>query len=145
MSDRTPRELETRTNTERKRTWSPPSLLPNPRPEDGYGFRYVRKSMMGQEDETNMLSKQEEGWVPVRREDHPELQTSGKTTGLVEIGGLVLCKMPSEMIDQRNAYYRRITDAQTASVDSNLMKENDPRMPLFSERKSTSSRGRRGD
>lgn len=142
MSDRTPREQQTRTNTERRR-WSPPSLLPNPRAEDGYGFRYIRKSMMGQLDEKNMLSAQEEGWVPVRREDYPELQANGKTTGLVEIGGLVLCKMPSDMIEQRNAFYRNKTESQANAIDANLMRENDPRMPLFSERKSTSSRGKR--
>jgi hypothetical protein len=87
-----------------------------------------------------MMSKQEEGWETVRREDHSELQTPGKTGGLVEIGGLVLCKTPQEFVDQRNAHYRNITEVQAAAVDANLMKDNDPRMPLFSERKSTTSR-----
>jgi hypothetical protein len=90
-----------------------------------------------------MVSKQDEGWVPIKREDHPELQHSGKTSGLVEMGGLVLSKMPSDMVGQRNEYYRKKTDDQTAAVDANLMRENDPRMPLFSERKSTTTRGKR--
>jgi len=143
MADRTPRELETREQGVRRKAWTPPSTLPNPNKEDGYSYRYIRKSILGQADDRNMMSKQEEGWIPVKREEHPELQYSGKTTGLVEIGGLVLCKTPTEFVDQRNQWFRNHTEAQTQAVDANLMKENDPRMPLFSERKSTMSRGRR--
>jgi hypothetical protein len=143
MADRTPRDQETREQGIRKRAWTPPSLLPNPNREEGYSYRWIRKSILGQADDRNMMSKQDEGWVPVKREDHSELQYPGKTTGLVEIGGLVLCKTPEEFVDQRNQYFRDHTDAQTRAVDANLMKENDPRMPLFSERKSTTSRGRR--
>jgi hypothetical protein len=140
MADRTPRDQETRATFERKKSWSPPSSLPDVRKEHGYGYRWIRKSLIGKEDDRNMMSKQEEGWETVRREDHSELQTPGKTGGLVEIGGLVLCKTPQEFVDQRNAHYRNITEVQAAAVDANLMKDNDPRMPLFSERKSTTSR-----
>jgi hypothetical protein len=143
MADRTPRDQETREQGIRKRAWTPPSLLPSPNREEGYSYRWIRKSILGQSDDRNMMSKQDEGWVPVKREDHSELQYPGKTTGLVEIGGLVLCKTPEEFVDQRNQYFRDHTDAQTRAVDANLMKENDPRMPLFSERKSTTSRGKR--
>ena len=143
MADRTPRDQETREQGIRKKAWTPPSLLPNPNREEGYSYRWIRKSILGQADDRNMMSKQDEGWVPVKREDHSELQYPGKTTGLVEIGGLVLCKTPEEFVDQRNQYFRDHTDAQTRAVDANLMKENDPRMPLFSERKSTTSRGKR--
>ena len=143
MADRTPRDKETREQGIRKRAWTPPSLLPNPKREEGYAYRWIRKSILGQADDRNMMSKQDEGWIPVKREDHSELQYPGKTTGLVEIGGLVLCKTPEEFVEQRTDYVRNQTDAQTRAVDANLMKENDPRMPLFSERKSTTSRGRR--
>jgi hypothetical protein len=140
MADRTPRDQETRATFERKKSWTPPSTLPKVNKDDGYAYRWIRKSIGGKADDQNMMAKQEEGWETVRREDHPELQTPGKTNGLVEIGGLVLCKTPQEFVDQRNAHYRQITETQSASVDANLMKENDPRMPLFSERKSTTSR-----
>ena len=143
MADRTPRDQETREQGIRKRAWTPPSLLPSPNKEEGYAYRWIRKSILGQADDRNMMSKQDEGWIPVKREDHSELQYPGKTTGLVEIGGLVLCKTPEEFVEQRTDYVRNQTDAQTRAVDANLMKENDPRMPLFSERKSTMSRGRR--
>lgn len=143
MAERTPRELETREQVVRRKSWTPPSTLPNPIKEDGYAYRYIRQSILGQPDDRNMMSKQDEGWVPVKREDHPELQFSGKTSGLVEIGGLVLCKTPTEFVEQRNEWFRRHTDDQSNAVDANLMKENDPRMPMFSERKSTTSRSRR--
>ena len=143
MADRTPRDQETREQGIRKRAWTPPSLLPNPKREEGYAYRWIRKSILGQADDRNMMSKQDEGWIPVKREDHSELQYPGKTTGLVEIGGLVLCKTPEEFVEQRTDYVRNQTDAQTRAVDANLMKENDPPMPLLSERKSTTSRGRR--
>ncbi len=143
MADRTPRDQETREQGMRKKAWTPPSLLPNPNKEDGYSYRWIRKSILGQSDDRNMMSKQDEGWVPVKREDHAELQYPGKSTGLVEIGGLVLSKTPTDFVEQRNDYVRNQTDAQTRAVDANLMKENDPRMPLCSERKSTTSRGRR--
>ena len=143
MAERSTRELETREQGTRKKAWTPPSTLPNPNREEGYSYRYIRKSILGQTDDRNMMSKQEEGWIPVKREDHPELQYHGKSSGLVEIGGLVLCKTPTEFVEQRNDWVRGHTDAQTQAADANLMKENDPRMPLFSERKSTTSRGRR--
>ena len=51
------------------------------------------------------------------------------------IGGLMLCKAPKELVEERNDYYSGQTKAQIESVDNNLMRENDPRMPLFHERK----------
>jgi len=144
MSERTPRENQTRLFSERKKAWTPPSLLPTPQARDGLKHRWIRKSILGQADDRNMISKQEEGWTPIQREEYPELHLQGKDSGLVEIGGLVLCSTPEEFVEQRNSYFRQQTDAQTAAVDNNLMKENDPRMPLFSERSSTTSRNRKG-
>lgn len=140
MSNRTPRELETRQNSGKR--WTPPSLLPDPIKEEGYGYRWIRYSTLNQPDDRNISSKRTQGWEPIRLEDHPELQTYGKNSGNVEIGGLVLCKNSQEMIDQRNSYYRKMAEDQAQAVDATLMKENDPRMPLFSDRKSTTSRGR---
>jgi len=144
MSDRTSRDQETRENTGRKRVWAPPTLLPTPNKQDGYSFRYVRTAVAGQADHKNVAAKHSEGWEPVRIEDHPELQTFGKTSGNLEIGGLMLCKTPTEMVDQRNAYYTDVTRKQAQAVDANLMRENDPRMPIFSEKSSTTSRSGRG-
>jgi hypothetical protein len=54
----------------------------------------------------------------------------------VVIGGLMLCKAPKELAEERTEYFEAQTRAQMESVDNNLMRENDPRMPLFNDRKS---------
>jgi len=88
---------------------------------------------MGNTDPTNVSARFREGWEPVKAEDHPELMLA-QTSGNVEIGGLALCKMPSEMVDQRNSYYQQINRDQMESVEQSYMRENDRRMPKFSER-----------
>ena len=60
----------------------------------------------------------------------------------VEIGGLVLCKAPEELMKQRAAFYAKQTQAQAEAVDNNLMRQNDARMPLFAEKRSSTSFGR---
>jgi hypothetical protein len=144
---RSNRELNTRAKDERPRTWAPPTLLPDPDPEAGYKFRWVRVSTMGQNDPRNVSSKLREGWEPVRAADHPEISMyldndNERYKDNIVVGGLMLCKTPTEMVDQRNDFYQKQADAQMRSVDSNFMRENDPRMPLFSERKSSVTFGR---
>jgi hypothetical protein len=83
-----------------------------------------------------------EGWEPVKATDHPELMIAGSVaTGNVEIGGLMLCKMPTELAQSRKTYYDKQAANQMESVDNSFMRNNDPRMPLFADRKSTTSRG----
>jgi len=55
---------------------------------------------------------------------------------------LLLCKTPIEMVEQRNEYYSAQSKSQTEAVDNNLMRQSDPRMPIFNERKSSSSFGK---
>jgi hypothetical protein len=83
-----------------------------------------------------------DGYAPVKAVDHPELALFGNNaSGNVEIGGLMLCKAPKERIDARSEYYNKQAQNQMDSVDNHFMRNNDPRMPLFADRKSTSSRG----
>ncbi len=138
---RTNRELETREKNMRRRSWQRPELLPTPNPEPGYEFRWIRVSTLGAADPMNVSSKFREGWEPVKASDHPEIQMlvveNDKFKDNVVIGGLMLCKTPTELVEDRNAYYQQQTDAQMSAVDNNFMRENDPRMPLFKERQST--------
>jgi len=133
------RELETRERTVRKKAWSRPEVLPSPNPEPGYEFHWVRVSTQGLVDATNVSSKLREGWEPVKASDHPEITIVAieqeRFKDNVVIGGLMLCKAPKEMVEDRNTYYNDQAQAQMRSVDNNLMRENDPRMPLFNERK----------
>lgn len=132
------RDADTR---ERKvRQWQPAATLPDPDPQPGYIYRWIRTSILGQNDPTNVSGKLREGWEPVRAEDHPEMMLSASPSGNVEIGGLMLCKTPVEFADQRNAFYAKQSKAQMDSVNNTLMRENDPRMPLFREHKSEISR-----
>ena len=71
---REPRDLESRENETRATPWEPANLLPDPEPQDGWSFRWIRTSMIGSSDNTNVSKKFREGWEPVRAEDHPELQ-----------------------------------------------------------------------
>jgi len=133
------RELSTRTRTERKRSWAPPDLLPTPKPEEGYTFHWVRVSTRGEADPMNVSAKLREGWEPVKAADHPEIFVATvedeRFKDNVIIGGLMLCKAPVDFVEDRNAYYNEQAEAQIKSVDNNFMRENDPRMPLFAERK----------
>ena len=133
------RELETRERTVRKKAWTRPTVLPDPTPEDGYTYHWVRISTNGQSDATNVSSKIREGWEPVRAQDHPEIFTDvvsdERFKDNVIVGGLMLCKAPEELVQERNAFYKQQAESQIHSVDNNLMRENDPRMPLFHDRK----------
>tara|TARA_R110000744_G_scaffold1250_2_gene4360 strand:- start:972 stop:1421 length:450 start_codon:yes stop_codon:yes gene_type:complete len=138
-SNRIDREHTTREKSTRKKGWQRPEVLPSPTPETGYDFKWVRVSTQGHVDATNVSSKLREGWEPVRAEDHPEITMvtveNERFKDNVVIGGLMLCKAPKELTQERNDYYEQQTAAQIVSVDNSLMRENDPRMPLFNERK----------
>ena len=139
--NRTPRDLVTREKTARA-VYTPPSLLPDPIPEPGWNFRWIATQVNGQSYAQNVAMRMREGWVPVRAEDHPELMIPGNAAGNVEIGGLMLCKQPSENVQARNAYYNDQASKQEQSVDNTLMRQSDARMPLFNERKSTTTFGK---
>jgi len=140
MADnRLDRELETREKTARKTAWKRPEVLPSPNQEEGYVYRWIRISTRGNVDAMNVSSKLREGWTAVKASDHPEITLvtieNDRFKDNVVIGGLMLCKAPVEMVDERNAYYNQQSESQMSSVDNNLMRENDPRMPLFNDRK----------
>jgi hypothetical protein len=132
---------------ERPKQWMPPELLPSPNPEDGYEFRWIRISTLGTADPGHVSAKLREGWEPVKASEHPEIQIMAtgdkpRFPDSIEIGGLILCKTPKEFVDQRNSYYQRQTEGQMQSVDNAFMRENDPRMPVFKERRSEVKFGR---
>jgi hypothetical protein len=138
---RTPRDLETREKNPTRYVYKPASTLPDPTPDPDYDFFWVAITIAGQEHATNLSQKRRDGWEPVKAVDHPELQVVGNKDGNVEIGGLLLCKAPKEMIESRRRYYDQKAQNQMDSVDNSFMKNNDARMPLFSDRKTTVSKG----
>jgi len=146
MAERNPRELDTRAKAERPKQWMVPDVLPHVNEEPGYAMRWIRVSTLGNADPRNVSMKLQEGWEPVKASDHPETYVAetgaGRFPDSIQIGGLMLCKTPKEFTEQRNAFYQRQADGQMASVDNDYMRESDPRMPLFRERKSEVSFGR---
>ena len=144
--NRIPRDLETRQQEERPKQWQAPELLPEPDKQPGFAYRWIRVSMLNSADPRNLSGKLREGWEPVRAEEQPKFKLlvdpDSRFKDNIEIGGLLLCKTPQELVDQRTAYYENQTQAQTDAVDNNLMRQNDPRMPLFNERKSSTSFGK---
>jgi hypothetical protein len=134
------REQQTREVTEKRpeNIWSAPDLLPSPDPREGWTHRWVRTLIMGNADPMNISKARREGFEPVKAEDYPELMAhasiDGQYKGSIEIGGLVLCRAPTEMMQQRKAHYEKLANQQMESVDNTFMRENDPRMPVFKER-----------
>jgi hypothetical protein len=141
MATRESRDLASRDKNVRA-VYTPSSTLPDPTPEPGYTYRWIATHVLGQSDPTNVSRKLRDGWVPVKADDHPELMLVGnEKTGNVEIGGLMLCKMPSDRVEAMSDYYNNQAKTQMESVDNTFLRQNDPRMPLFSERKSSITRG----
>ena len=144
--NRIARELESRSNKERPKTWQPASTLPEPDRQPGYAYRWIRVSMVGQQDAQNVSSKFREGWEPVRIEEQPQFKMlvdpNSRFKDNIEVAGLLLCKIPEELMTQRREYFAKKNRAQIESVDNNFMRENDPRMPLFREKQSKTSFGK---
>jgi hypothetical protein len=144
--NRKPRSIETRVQAERPKQWAQPELLPEPDKQPGFSYRWVRVATNNQADPRNLSAKLREGWEPVKIEEQPQFQLlvdpNSRFKDNIEIGGLLLCKTPTEFVEQRNEYYAKQSESQSEAVDNNLMRQSDPRMPLFSEKKSSSSFGK---
>ena len=140
-NDRSNRDSKSRDKSART-VYVPPSNLPDPTPDPDYTFRWVATHVLGQPLANNVSLQMRDGYEPVKAVDHPEMALFGNNaSGNVEIGGLMLCKAPKERIQARSEYYNKQAQNQMDSVDNHFMRNNDPRMPLFADRKSTSSRG----
>lgn len=149
MANRTPRESTTRERTERSMEWRPGSALEAPEPPIGYKHRFIRESVMGFDDKTNVHKKRQEGWDLVRAEEYPEyvgpVIDEGRNAGIIGVGGLVLARIPVEMANQRNKHYQGVSQNQLDAVDRDWMREDNPAMPkLAPQRKSSVSFGMKG-
>ena len=146
MANNNPRSNSTRESEVREQNmYTPPSVLPDPTPEPGMSYHWVATHVMGVADPTNVSKRLREGWVPVKAADHPECMVQGNKDGNIEIGGLMLCKMPTELVKKRKAYYDQQAQQQMESVDNSFLRQSDSRMPLFSEKSSSTSRSRFGN
>lgn len=144
--NRLQREFNKREQAERPKSWQPASALPEPDKQPGYVYRWVRLTAKGEADAKNVASKFREGWEPVQLEEQPQYKLiadpNTRFEGGIQVGELLLCKMPTEFKEQRAEYFARKNREQMDSVDNSYLKENDPRMPVFREKRSTTSFGR---
>jgi len=144
--NRIQRDLATRATSERPKQWAPAELLPEPDKQVGYAYRWIRTSTLNQADPRNLSGKLREGWEPVGIEEQPKFQLlvdpNSRFKDNIEIGGLLLCKTPEEFVGQRNKHYQSQAENQMSAVDSSLMRQSDPRMPLFKESNSTTTFGK---
>ena len=128
----------------RKKQWMPPSSLDAPPAPKGFKHRWIRTETMGQDDTGNVSKKLREGWEFVRAEeiksqigqhDYPVI-SDGKYQGLIGVGGLVLARIPEEIVDQRKNYFQNKTKNQQEAVDNDILREQRPEMPINIDRQS---------
>lgn len=140
-NERSSREAATRENTSRSKSWAPPSVLPEVPNVPGWEHRWVRTSTLGAGDPTNVSVRLREGWQPVPASEMEALMIQSDANSTfkdnIEVGGLLLCRMPSEDAKARNDYYEKQAKSQLAAVDNNYMRDNDPRMPKLKPERST--------
>ena len=135
---KTSRASQTRAKTAKKTVWTPPSSLDAPPAPDGYHHRWIRAESMGFDDTKNMAGKLRSGYELVRADEYPgsnyPVMTEGKYKGIIGVGGLLLARIPVEIVKSRDEYFNKITQDKDTAVEQDLMKEQHPSMPINAER-----------
>ena len=135
---KTSRASQSRAKTAKKTTWTPPSSLDAPPAPDGYHHRWIRAETMGFDDTKNMSGKIRSGYELVRADEYPgsEYPTvqDGKYKGVIGVGGLLLARIPEEIVESRKEYFAKQTQDKVDAIENDLMKEQHPSMPINSDR-----------
>ena len=135
---KTSRASQTRDKVKKPTTWTPPSSLDAPPAPEGYRHRWIRVEVLGFDDTKNVSGKLREGWELVRADEYPEQDfpslSTGKYSGVIGVGGLVLARIPEEIAQQREAYYKDQTKQRDEAVNNDVLKEQHPSMPINNER-----------
>ena len=137
---KTSRASQTRAKTAQKVVWTPPSSLDAPPAPAGFHHRWIRAETMGFDDTKNMAGRLRSGYELVRADEYPgseyPVMTEGKYKGVIGVGGLLLARIPEEIVKARDEYFRKITQDRDDAVEGDLMKEQHPGMPINAERQS---------
>ena len=123
---------------EQKKVWTPPSSLDAPPAPDGFKHRWIRAESMGFDDSSNMSAKLRSGFELVRADefsdvDYPTIN-DGKYKGVIGVGGLLLARIPNEVVKSREEYFKKQTQDRNDAIDNDLMKEQHPSMPINNDR-----------
>jgi|TARA_R110002020_G_scaffold53025_3_gene148646 hypothetical protein len=130
--NKTPRAAQSREKATRRKPWAPPSSLDAPPAPDGFKYRWIRAEVLGQADTKNLSARLREGFELVRADgnsEYPVIQ-EGKYTGVIGVGGLLLAKIPVEIVDERMAYFAEQTKNKEDAIQNDLLKEQHPSMPI---------------
>ena len=137
---KTTRASQSRAKEVRPTTWAPPSSLDAPPAPKGFKHRWLRTEVLGFDDTKNMSGKLRSGYELVRADEYPDdiypTMKEGKYAGVIGVGGLVLARIPEEILKSRAEYFRKITQDRTDAIDRDLMKEQHPDMPINIDRQS---------
>ena len=127
-TDRTPRASKTRAAKPRRQPWRPPSLLDAPPPPEGFVHRWIRAEVRGFDDRKNLSARIREGWELVRKDEYPDFEAptidSGRYEGVFGVGGLLLARIPTEIVEERKEYFMQMNADAMQAVDNDLLKEN---------------------
>ena len=137
---KTSRAAVTRSKTERPKVYKPPSSLDAPPAPDGFRHRWIRAESVGFQDSKNIFGRLREGYELVRADEYKDsdypVVTEGKYAGVIGVGGLLLARIPIELAEARMAYQRTQTEGQDESIENDLLKDQDKRMPIKIDRNS---------
>jgi hypothetical protein len=135
---RTSRASQTRVKEEKKKVWTPPSSLDAPPAPDGYKHRWLRAESMGFDDTSNMSAKLRSGYELVRADQYPDANyptvQDGKYKGVIGVGGLLLARIPEEIVESRKEYFAKQVQDKNNAIENDLMKEQHPSMPINNDR-----------
>ena len=139
-TNKTSRAAETRTKTERPKEYKPPSSLDAPPAPDGFRHRWIRAESMGFNDSKNIHGRLRSGYELVRADEYKDSDfpviLDGKYAGIMGVGGLLLARIPEELAQARIDYQKTLTEGQDESVENDLLKDQDRRMPIKIDRSS---------
>ena len=132
------RESENRSKRERPKVWTPPSQLDAPPAPNGFKHRWIRAEAVGQMDQKNVSARLREGWDFVRADEYPNVQwpaiDSGRYEGVIAVGGLMLARIPNEIVEERSKYFAQVTQDKDDAIANDPMKDQHPSMPISNER-----------
>ena len=140
-TNKTSRAAVTRSKTERPKEYKPPSSLDAPPAPDGFRHRWIRAESLGFNDSKNIHGRLRSGYELVRADEYDDGESypivmDGKYAGVIGVGGLLLARIPEELVQSRVAYQQRQTEGQDEAVENDLLKDQDKRMPMKFERSS---------
>mgnify|MGYP000031597219 CR=1 FL=1 len=140
---RASRAAESRSKSERPKVWQRSNNLDTPPAKDGYRYKWIRAEVQGYQDTRNVTGKLREGYELVRADEFPDYPVvdDGRYKGIIGVGGLLLARIPEEIAEQRNAYYRQMHDEKSEAIDNDLKKEQHRSMPINIDRQTSTTFG----